>query len=155
MYRYLFILIFVFCSNPAEDNYTVEYVDGIKHIYNISPLWGEKPEISIEFIRTIGELDGTDNNYQLFRPIDAVMDSEDNIYVLDSGNYRVQKYDKNGLYVKSIGKKGEGPGEFRSTPSDLGILSGDRLFVYDMRNERLHIFTLEGDYVTSKGRRLF
>ena len=45
-------------------------------------------------------------------PSDIEIDNEGNIYILDSGNFCVKKFDKNGNFLRRYGKKGKGPGEF-------------------------------------------
>jgi hypothetical protein len=44
------------------------------------------------------------------------VDNEGNLYIADFGNGRVQMFDKNGKFVRQIGRKGQGPGEY-SFPS--------------------------------------
>lgn len=40
------------------------------------------------------------------------VDNDGYIYVCDGGNRRVQKYDRSGTYVTTIGREGQGPGEY-------------------------------------------
>jgi sugar lactone lactonase YvrE len=56
---------------------------------------------------------------------------------------RVSKFSKDGKFIKSFGKLGSAPGEFK-TPHALAIDSRGRLFVADRGNVRLQIFDLEG-----------
>ena len=70
----------------------------------------------------------------LFRqPTDVTWDSEGNIYITDGYvNSRVAKYDKNGDWVKSWGKRGTGPGQFRiphaiATRRFNGILTSSKV----------------------------
>jgi hypothetical protein len=53
-----------------------------------------------------------DENYMFYRVKNIEVDNQGNIYVLDAGSHRVQKYDKDGNYLLTIGKRGQGPGEF-------------------------------------------
>ena len=39
-------------------------------------------------------------------------DMEGNIYVVDSGAKSVKKFDAQGYFMKTIGREGQGPGEF-------------------------------------------
>jgi sugar lactone lactonase YvrE len=84
----------------------------VKHIHNSAPQWGDESMVELELIRTINKEDEIDENYQLYKPHDIEIDDEGNIYILDSGNFRVQKYTKDGTYLTSFRRKGEGPGEF-------------------------------------------
>jgi len=61
-----------------------------------------------------------------FRIRGITVDNEENIYVIDWGNYRIQKFDKNGSYIQSFGRWGQGPGEFQHTMRfDIDELSGN------------------------------
>ena len=60
---------------------------------------------------------------------------------------RISKFTKDGTFVKSWGKLGSGPGEFR-TPHSLVIDSRGRLFVADRGNVRLQLFDLDGKFLT-------
>ena len=41
-----------------------------------------------------------------------IADNDGRIYALDNKAARIQVYNKNGEYVETIGRKGQGPGEF-------------------------------------------
>jgi len=45
-------------------------------------------------------------------PISVALDDQENIYVVDQGNYRVQKFDRFGIFQFAFGKQGMGDGEF-------------------------------------------
>jgi hypothetical protein len=59
---------------------------------------------------------------------------------------RVSKFTKDGKFIKSFGKLGSGPGEFR-TPHDLAMDSQGRLFVADRGNMRIQILDQDGKYL--------
>ena len=44
----------------------------------------------------------------------VAVDNDDNIYVSDSNNHCVYKFNKNGELLERVGKKGSGPGEFNN-----------------------------------------
>ena len=60
---------------------------------------------------------------------------------------RISKFTKDGKFIKSWGKLGSAPGEFR-TPHSLVIDSRSRLFVADRGNVRLQLFDLDGKFLT-------
>jgi len=78
---------------------------------------------------------------------DVREDARGNVYVCDSRACSVFKFDPAGKYLKSIGRKGQGPGEF-NLPYRIAVTS-DKLFVYDLMNRRLCALTLDGEYVKS------
>jgi sugar lactone lactonase YvrE len=62
------------------------------------------------------------------------------------GNSRVLKFDKNGRFVKVVGGKGTGPGEFNE-PHALAMDSAGRLFVADRSNNRIQILDRDGKFI--------
>ncbi|MFC1492623.1 hypothetical protein ACFL6O_01585 [candidate division KSB1 bacterium] len=141
----LFIILvsmFISCSSKEDATYTIEKIDGTKYIHNHSALWGNELRIELEFIRKIGILEGEDENYMLFKPNDVVIDSKGNIYITEAGNHRVQKYSPDGKYMKTIGTRGQGPGEFPGWIRCIDILD-DTLYVAHT-NSIISKMTLEG-----------
>src|SRR5208337_2856582 len=47
-----------------------------------------------------------------FLPQMAAVDSHGNVYVADTYNYRIQKFDGSGAYLGSWGSQGSNPGQF-------------------------------------------
>jgi len=105
--------------------------------------WGKNLPIKIKLLRTIGDINTLDENLAFNMPSDVVLDDAGNIYILDAGNYRIQKFDPEGKYLDSFGREGQGPGEFNS-PSSLDIDSEGSLFIADPRARKIQIFSTEG-----------
>ena len=83
---------------------------------------------------------GDDRDPEVFAFIhDVEIDSDDNIYILDSENYQVRVFDRTGVYRTGFGSPGDGPEEFLA-PNGLELLSDGRLIVSDRGNE-FKIFT--------------
>ena len=59
---------------------------------------------------------------------------------------RISRFTRDGKFIKSIGRYGVGPGEFR-TPHDIAIDPQGRLFVADRGNMRVQILDQEGNYI--------
>ena len=130
LFIFITIIAFLFNCGKSDKTYTIEIKDGVNYVHNHAPMWGDTLKVALEFVQKIGDLDTEDENYQLYKPCDIVRDFYENLYVLDRGNYRIQKYDKNGKYIMTIGREGEGPGEF-SNPVRLQIDSEENLYVGD------------------------
>jgi len=126
----LCICLSIFCSRQ-EENFSVEVINGVRHVHNYAPQWGDEPKVSLEFVQQIGDLDTEDENFQLYRPNDVAVDGEGNIYILDAGNYRIQKYDEQGTFIASFGRQGEGPGEFRF-PNSIQVSPDKNIYVDDI-----------------------
>ena len=73
----------------------------------------------------------------------------DHIYVLDPAAFGVHKFDRSGQWLKTIGKRGKGPGEFLA-PSGMGWMS-DTLWVADPGLGRLSFFDPGGPFIRSVG----
>jgi hypothetical protein len=80
-------------------------------------------------------------------PTSVVDDQDGNIYVLDSDASNIKKFDSRGRFIKTIGREGQGPGEF-SSPYYL-TYAKDRLVVWDLMNRRLCALTPEGKFIKS------
>ncbi|KPK95925.1 hypothetical protein AMJ80_02860 [bacterium SM23_31] len=136
----LFIKILVFpilllsCGKDvdvqSDEPYTIEVIDGVRHVHNHAPLWGDEPKVALEFVRVWGGSNETDENYWFFKPCDTAVDSEGNLYVLEWGTYRIQKYDPEGKFLATFGRKGQGPGEFQN-PTDIDAYSDCNVYIRD------------------------
>jgi sugar lactone lactonase YvrE len=122
----------------------IKTVDGVRMVHNEKAgKWGENLPIKIELIRTIGDINTLDENLAFNLPSDIVQDDTGNIYILDAGNCRVQKFDSEGKYIDTFGREGQGPGEF-NTPTSLDIDANGNLIVSDPIGRKIQVFSTEG-----------
>jgi hypothetical protein len=117
----------------------------VKTIHNTGTVWKNDSGIKLEYVRSIGELESDDKNFQFFRPYDVDIDIDGNIYILDTGNCRVQKFDSESDFVLTFGNKGQGPGEFVS-PNSMQIIN-NRIYINDLSNSVINVFDLKGNYL--------
>jgi sugar lactone lactonase YvrE len=91
----------------------------------------------------------------LTEPTDVATDpGNGDIYVAESHTNvedpnlvgRISVFDRNGKFLRVIGKTGTGPGEFR-TPHMIKFDSQGRLIVADRHNHRIQILTKDGKFV--------
>jgi hypothetical protein len=121
----------------------IETVNGVRIIHNEKGgQWGVNLGVKLELVRTIGGLDA-EENLSFNNPNDIVQDSAGNLYILDTDNNRIQKLDSDGKFIKTIGRKGQGPGEFQAAHS-MDIDNEDNLYVFDMRSRRIEVLSTEG-----------
>ena len=59
---------------------------------------------------------------------------------------RISRFAADGRFIRSYGRLGSGPGEFR-TPHDMALDERGRLYVADRGNHRIQILDLEGHYL--------
>lgn len=67
------------------------------------------------------------------------------LYVLDRGPATVHRFDEEGVYLGTMGRRGEGPGEFTS-PASLGF-TGDSLWVRNFSPTFVAFFDSSGEYL--------
>jgi len=129
------IVLFCFCSK--NDNETiVEITDGVRYVHNKAPKWGDEPKVSLEYVRQIGDYEAEDDNYAFYGLSYILVDTDSNIYVLDAGNHRIQKFDSKIKYLATFGRKGEGPGEF-GNPFYIQLDNDNNLFVSDIHGSNV------------------
>ena len=142
---FLFVFIMGACTK-MEDGWqgTVEN-EGDVQVFNnpADPIYGELA-FDLEEDLIVGSEEAGDE--QFYNVSDLALDSRDNLFVLDAGNGRVQKFDPDGNFLQTIGSKGQGPGEF-SAPNRMFVDEKDRVYVSEGR--RLHVFDASGEFVKS------
>ncbi len=147
--RVIIVCLFMMClvfgcagGKKAESEWagTVEQENGVRVVNNPEePFYGNL-ELVLEQDLSIGNEE--DDNYLFYRAYGMNVDSQGNIYVMDAGNFRIQKFDSSGEYLQTIGKKGQGPGEFERIQSfyidgenNLYVSSGMKIQIFNERGE--------------------
>ncbi len=93
--------------------------------------------------REVRPPEASDTAVYFSRPV-AIAYDQNHIYVLDARDHDIKVFSKSGRFEFSLGRKGEGPGEF-SRPSDMDIL-GERIYVAEGGNRRVQILDKSGAY---------
>jgi len=139
MSKYLFLPIIVIMTLFFAYGIYVPVQD-IEKIYNKDPVYGS---FTLETEEKILIKESENNRNYMYKNIsDIVLDSEGNIFMLDSD--RILKYDHQGKFIKIIGRKGQGPGEF-TFPVKLFIDGYDNLYVNN-QGKKLIVFDKEGTF---------
>jgi tripartite motif-containing protein 71 len=100
------------------------------------------------FIRQIGSSGSSDG--QFISPRDVAVDSSGNVFVADTGNHRIQKFDKNGKLLANWGSEGRGDGQF-IFPYSISLDSSGNVYVGDANNLRIQKFDNKGHFITKWG----
>jgi len=110
-----------------------------------TPLWGDADLWTFEEVVRIGTADG-DPDYQ-FGSISALaVLSDRRVVVADQLGHHLRFFSADGNYEMTVGKAGEGPGEFGSGFLGLMVARGDTLVVVDGRNAQAHAIAPDGSY---------
>lgn len=88
---------------------------------------------------------------RFFNPRGVAVDLDGNLYVADTFNYRIQKFDRTGAFLTKWGVNGTtGDGEF-SYPSGVAVDAAGHVFVADTFNDRIQKFDGDGVFLTKWG----
>jgi len=100
--------------------------------------------LSLKEDLSLGEVTKYQSLFYAAKELDV--DYEQNIYVLDWLAGHILVFDQNGKALRTIGRKGQGPGEFQR-PMDISIF-GNQLMVHDLERS-ISFFTLKGEFIKS------
>jgi len=110
-------------------------------------MWGEGEGWTVQEELKIGAVEASPN-YQFSLADGIAVDSDGRIFVLDLRERHVQVYSPDGVYERTIGRRGRGPGELEYALYVL-MTPGDTLVVLDMGNQRLQRFASDGTALES------
>jgi DNA-binding beta-propeller fold protein YncE len=94
------------------------------------------------FADTLDAPDSSPEPGRFFGPRDVLV-YNDEIYVVDTGNERVQVFALDGTFLRSWGGNGSEPGQLVE-PVGIAVDSQGRIFVADSGNARISVFTTDG-----------
>jgi len=81
------------------------------------------------------------------RPTNLAVAPSGDLYVTDGyGNARVHRFTGDGELIQSWGQPGTGPGHF-NLPHGIWVAADGRVFVADRENDRIQIFSPDGEYL--------
>ena len=126
-----------------------------------------------KFVTKWGKFGALDGEFNL--PTDVAIDHNDDVFVADSWNHRIQKFSKRGTFKTKWGQIGQGNGDFYNpwsvitdlnnhevyvgeysnqfyAPLGLAIQAG-QIYVADMGNDRIQVFDKNGNFVKKWGTR--
>lgn len=106
-------------------------------------------ELPLKFLFDITKTSG---NKDMNQPADVFVNSKGNIYITDALNFQVNCYDNNGKYLFSFGERtpadmiGNSPEATFAYPFTLFIDKNDDVFVTDVKNGDIQIFSADGTF---------
>jgi hypothetical protein len=125
--------------------------NGAIHIQNpATGIWDDATAWRIEEELRIGTADGAGPD--LFGSIiDLEVDSYGRIYLLERQASEVRVFDATGAHLRTFGRAGSGPGEFKQ-PTGFAWTADSTLLVVDPNNARYVVFDTTGAYLTGHHR---
>ena len=132
---FVLVLIFTFISCSSNDQKVERIIeDGVEVIINhIKPskIKGESSNLKLEEELVIDLENKEFEDLGLAHPEHIDADSEGNIYLVDrtqSLDYFIYKFDKQGNFIASIGRRGQGPGEIPNL-TFMGLNAQDEIWI--------------------------
>jgi hypothetical protein len=110
---------------------------GLVSMVTLLPQDAKAAEAPPTFITKWGN--STDGDGQFSNPQGVAIDSSGNVYVADTWNNRIQKFDSSGGFITKWGGSGTGNGQFRD-PRGVAIDSSGNVYVADSGNNRIQKF---------------
>jgi DNA-binding beta-propeller fold protein YncE len=101
-----------------------------------------------EPVRSFGREGSGDG--ELRNPLAVAVDAEDNIYVADTDNHRIQKFTRDGKFLARWGSRGGEPGQL-NLPSGIAVDRRGSVYVVDTDNQRIQKFDLNGKFLAQWG----
>lgn len=94
-----------------------------------------------EILLTMGETGSKAG--QLFQPTNLTLAPDGSLYVVDTGNFRIQQFSPDGEFIRAFGRIGTGAGTF-SRPKGIALDHGGRFYVVDAAFENVQILDQTG-----------
>ena len=143
----------VACGGDADQRVTAEVdtIGGVVVVRNGAGLWRESEQWKVvEDFRVGGSQWGENPDEELSysKNTSVTLGPNGQIFVAASATSRVVVFSGDGEFVRSFGRAGEGPGEFRN-PSAMAWDGSDRLWVAGGMSGRYHVFDSIGTYQKS------
>jgi len=139
--------------DPADNIWVVDQMTEMVMKFNpqgrVLMLLGRKAE-NVSVPAREPKSDGAGRPQDLFsRPTDVAWDAAGNIFVADGlGNARIAKFDKDGKFIKSWGKRGTANGEF-SVIRSIAVDAQGNVYASDTGNKRVQVFDNDGNFKTA------
>lgn len=137
------------CGGAAASNLSHAVVDslpgGIPRVSSAGPTaWTDST--GAELVEQ-GRFSGEDGSpAELAEPRSIAVDEAGRVYVVDNKPAAIKVFSPDGQFIRSIGREGEGPGEFR-----VGFIAvrGGHLVLHDPRLSRTSVWDTAGSFIRS------
>jgi len=126
--------------------------DGFVYVFDTGNHRIQKFDSSGTFITKWGSEGSGDGQFYLYQDHGALIavDSAGYVYVADTRNNRIQKFNSEGLFISKWGEVGSGDGQLW-LPSSVAVDHNGIAIVADMLNFRIQKFDSSGTFITKWG----
>jgi hypothetical protein len=100
-------------------------------------------EVRLEEELRIGATEGAEE-YAFGDVVELVPDGTGGVYVFDRQVPALRHYDREGRFLRTLGRQGGGPGEY-SAIVGMAVRRDGRLMAHDAQNRRINFYTPNGD----------
>jgi hypothetical protein len=139
----LILCFMVGCQDKGTEwQGTIIEINGVNVVKNPSGPMYSKEDFQMKEDMVIGVGEDEEEPFLLISHL--AVDDRDNIYVCDTKASHIRVFDKNGNPLRTIGRKGEGPGELMF-PRNIQISSMEELIV--QARVFLHFYSLQGKFL--------
>ncbi len=120
---------------PVRDSAGIRIVESSRPIWGSDSGWRIEPEPSLD----IGSADGEEP--YLFSYVETALRLGDGtIVVANAGSGELRFFDSTGRHVRSVGRKGSGPGEFGQSSVHIWQTPNGDIVAEDAGNRRVNVF---------------
>jgi hypothetical protein len=119
---------------------TLPAQDTVRMVSTSAPAWGAKVQLTP--VWTIGQIDGPDE-LAFGSVMGFAVDKTGRFYVYDGKDAQIRQYDTQGKFLRAIGRKGKGPGEY-GWVTGMAIANDSLLVIHDLEAARVTYFTPAG-----------
>lgn len=160
---FLSIFIYLVNKNTQQDRFYSSIPDLKERIKTVENKFPAVSIVTNEDIKTVDAMnndtgiflkeeytigyDDKDTNTIFYNATNLKTDQHGFIYIAFYRPTLIKKYDKNVKFIKDMGRKGQGPGEFLG-PLMMSVC-GDSLYVYDWVIKRISVFDSSGFFCNS------
>lgn len=130
-------------AKPGDAPEIAHLPGGLTVVDNKAPTsWHDSSTWTLTLETTIQPKDGAPG--ELASPTGVVRTADGRLIVTDMGVPSINLYDADGKFVRTIGRSGDGPGEYRQP---MTTLRGDTLVIQDGRLNRVSLIRFDGTEV--------
>ncbi len=142
------IALLLACDSESQPDLTTFATDsaGIRIVHSHPANSDATCTISADPTVVIGD-DESDENQWFAQVGDAARMSDGSIVAVDRGSNQIRVYDPDGQHLRTMGRQGEGPGEFENGPFQMWIAAGDTIWAGDYFPWRYNLFSADGEFV--------